>query len=294
MKPAPAISAQNLDIGYRTGKAGQLGIQRGLHIALYPGELTCLLGANGAGKSTLLRTLSGFQPPLGGSICIDGRPIEEISKRDLSHLIGVVLTDRTAIGGLTAYEVVALGRQPHTGFFGRLSRADDEIVRNALTACGIATKTHELHSIAAEQNRAILLSTHDIEQALVLGDRLWLLSREYGMQTGVTEDLILNGAFDRLFPHAAIHFDPLHGSFYPTVTRQHIVDVACHDETLLHWVVNILNRNGYAANLTAGTECTRALLRIASPHDIAWSCGTEQIAFASFEELAMFLKQRND
>lgn len=340
MKPAPAISAQCLDIGYRTGKAGQLGIQRGLHIDLYPGELTCLLGANGAGKSTLLRTLSGFQPPLGGSICIDGRPIEEISKRDLSHLIGVVLTDRTAIGGLTAYEVVALGRQPHTGFFGRLSRADDEIVRNALTACGIATKTHEfmaslsdgerqkvmiakalaqecpivildeptafldvvsrieimslLHSIAAEQNRAILLSTHDIEQALVLGDRLWLLSREYGMQTGVTEDLILNGAFDRLFPHAAIHFDPLHGSFYPTVTRQHIVDVACHDETLLHWVVNILNRNGYAANLTAGTDSTRALLRIASPHDIAWSCGTKQIAFASFEELAMFLKQRND
>ncbi|HIX44615.1 MAG TPA: ABC transporter ATP-binding protein [Candidatus Barnesiella excrementipullorum] len=337
MRRTPAISAQSLDIGYRSGKAGNIGIQRGLDIALYRGELTCLLGANGAGKSTLLRTLSGFQPPLGGTITVDGKPLDEIGKRDLSHLIGVVLTDRTSIGGLTAYEVAALGRQPHTGFFGRLSDADDAIVRNALAACGIAAKTHDymaslsdgerqkvmiakalaqecpivildeptafldvvsrieimslLHSIAAEQNRAILLSTHDIEQALVLGDRLWLLSREYGLQTGVTEDLILNGAFDRLFPHAAIHFDPLHGSFYPTVTRQRLVNVICPDDTLLHWSVNMLNRNGYTANITAEENCTPALLRIASPHDIVWDNGAAQIAFTSFEELTLFLKR---
>lgn len=149
-----------------------------------------------------------------------------------------------------------------------------------------------LHNIAAEQNRAILLSTHDIEQALVLGDRLWLLSREYGLQTGVTEDLILSGAFDRLFPHAAIHFDPLHGSFYPTVSRQHIVNVVCHDETLLHWVVNILNRNGYAANIATGDKTTHSLLHIVSPHDITWHSDTEQLSFTSFEKLALFLKEK--
>ncbi len=338
MNLTPVISAQDLDIGYRSNKTGHIGIQRGLHIALYPGELTCLLGANGAGKSTLLRTLSGFQPPLKGTISINNIPLGQISKRDLSHLIGIVLTDRTSIGGLTAYEVVALGRQPHTGFFGHLSRLDDEIVHNALTACGIATKAHEfmaslsdgerqkvmiakaiaqecpivildeptafldvvsrieimslLHNIAAEQNRAILLSTHDIEQALVLGDRLWLLSREYGLQTGVTEDLILSGAFDRLFPHAAIHFDPLHGSFYPTVSRQHIVNVVCHDETLLHWVVNILNRNGYAANIATSDKTTHSLLHIVSPHDITWHSDTEQLSFTSFEKLALFLKEK--
>ena len=35
-----------------------------------------------------------------------------------------------------------------------------------------------LHQLAVEQNKAILLSTHDIEQALVLSDKLWLLSKE--------------------------------------------------------------------------------------------------------------------
>ena len=39
-----------------------------------------------------------------------------------------------------------------------------------------------LHQLAVEQNKAILLSTHDIEQALVLSDKLWLLSKETGLQ----------------------------------------------------------------------------------------------------------------
>ena len=58
-----------------------------------------------------------------------------------------------------------------------------------------------LHRLASEEKKAILLSTHDIEQALVLSDRLWLLTREEGLQCGVTEDLILHNRMDSLFPH---------------------------------------------------------------------------------------------
>ena len=53
-----------------------------------------------------------------------------------------------------------------------------------------------LHKLAVEQNKAILLSTHNVEQALVLADKLWLLSKESGLQCGVTEDLILNHPSD--------------------------------------------------------------------------------------------------
>ena len=116
MKTAPVISAQHLDIGYHTGGEGIKRVHTNLDIKLYPGELTCLLGANGAGKSTLLRTLSGAQPPLSGDVCVNGKPLREIGRHTLSQIIGVVLTDKTAIGGLTVREVVALGRQPHTGF----------------------------------------------------------------------------------------------------------------------------------------------------------------------------------
>lgn len=337
MKTAPVISAQHLDIGYRTGGDGIKRVHSDLNIALYAGELTCLLGANGAGKSTLLRTLSGAQPSLSGDVCINGKPLKEISRHNLSQTIGVVLTDKTAIGGLTVREVVALGRQPHTGFFGILSSHDKQVVEESLEACGIADKGARymaslsdgerqkvmiakalaqecpivlldeptafldivsrievmslLHRIATEHHRAILLSTHDIEQALVLSDRLWLLSREKGLTSGVTEDLILSGCLNDLFPHSDIHFDPLHGSYYPTVHRHKSATVVCHDETLLHWAINLLNRNGYGASLDTTTRCP-IVIHIDSRTRILWQEGENSVVLQSFEELVRKIQEK--
>jgi iron complex transport system ATP-binding protein len=337
MKTAPVISAQHLDIGYRTGGDGIKRVHSDLNIALYAGELTCLLGANGAGKSTLLRTLSGAQPSLSGDVCINGKPLKEISRHNLSQTIGVVLTDKTAIGGLTVREVVALGRQPHTGFFGILSSHDKQVVEESLEACGIADKGARymaslsdgerqkvmiakalaqecpivlldeptafldivsrievmslLHRIATEHHRAILLSTHDIEQALVLRDRLWLLSREKGLTSGVTEDLILSGCLNDLFPHSDIHFDPLHGSYYPTVHRHKSATVVCHDETLLHWAINLLNRNGYGASFDTTTRCP-IVIHIDSRTRILWQEGENSVVLQSFEELVRKIQEK--
>lgn len=337
MKTAPVISAQHLDIGYRTGGDGIKRVHTDLNIALHAGELTCLLGANGAGKSTLLRTLSGAQPSLSGDVCINGKPLKEISRHNLSQTIGVVLTDKTAIGGLTVREVVALGRQPHTGFFGILSSHDKQVVEESLEACGIADKGARymaslsdgerqkvmiakalaqecpivlldeptafldivsrievmslLHRIATEHHRAILLSTHDIEQALVLSDRLWLLSREKGLTSGVTEDLILSGCLNDLFPHSDIHFDPLHGSYYPTVHRHKSATVVCHDETLLHWAINLLNRNGYGASFDTNTQCP-IVIHIDSRTRILWQEGENSVVLQSFEELVRKIQEK--
>ncbi len=337
MKRAPVISAQHLDIGYHTGGDGIKRVHTDLNIALYAGELTCLLGANGAGKSTLLRTLSGAQPSLAGDVCINDKPLKDISRHILSQTIGVVLTDKTAIGGLTVREVVALGRQPHTGFFGILTSHDKQVVEDSLEACGIADKGTRymaslsdgerqkvmiakalaqecpivlldeptafldivsrievmslLHRIATEHNRAILLSTHDIEQALVLSDRLWLLSRESGLTSGVTEDLILSGCLNNLFPHSDIHFDPLHGSYYPTVHRHKSATVVCHDETLLHWAINLLNRNGYGASFDTTAQCS-IVIHIESSTRILWQEGDKHMILHSFEELVREIKER--
>lgn len=102
------------------------------------GELVCLLGPNGAGKSTLLRTLSGAQPPLSGEIEIEGKPLAGYSMRQLAKKVSLVYTDRTMAGALTVRELVALGRQPYTGFFGHLDRADCEIVDETMQLVGIA------------------------------------------------------------------------------------------------------------------------------------------------------------
>ena len=270
---ANILSAQQLCIGYKTGHGHVKQVHGDLSFSLRKGELTCLLGANGSGKSTLLRTLSASQPSLSGKILLNGNELSAMSEREISRQIGVVLTDKTQTGGLTVYELVALGRQPHTGFFGKLDRQDRQVVDEAIEAVGISHKAHSymaqlsdgekqkamiakvlaqecplvildeptafldvvsrieimtlLHHIATTQNKAILLSTHDIEQALVLADCLWLLRKGHGMRSGITEDLILNGELDTLFDRKEICFDRAHGSYYPSVQWEKEIVVEC-------------------------------------------------------------------
>ena len=115
-----------------------------------------------------------------------------------------------------------------------------------------------LHRLAVEQNKAILLSTHDIEQALVLSDKLWLLSKEKGLQCGVTEDMILSHQMDNLFSHSNIRFDYDHGIYYPTVNGKQEITVEATDETLLHWTINALNRHGYTCLQAKKRSCRSA------------------------------------
>lgn len=306
------VEGENLTIGYQVGKK-RTEVHAGLNFQLFRGELTCLLGANGAGKSTLLRTLAAAQPSLSGGLRLLGRDLSDYSERELSRTIGVVLTDRTQAGGLTVYELVALGRQPYTGFFGRLNKEDKRLVEHALQAVEIAHKArcymaelsdgerqkvmiakalvqecplilldeptafldvvsrieimNLLHRLAVEENRAILLSTHDIEQALVLADRLWLLSSSDGLECGVTEDLILGNRMDTLFrerPH--IKFDLMHGGFSPEVSGEKFIILRAGDEILRHWAQNALNRHHYfCLNASPGDRnfpCWKSLLPI--------------------------------
>ena len=130
------LSAENLTIGY----SAQHPVAANLSLTLAKGQLTSLLGPNGVGKSTLLRTLANLQRPLSGSISVNGTNIASLTAQELSRTIALVLTDRVSAGGLTVFELVSLGRQPYTGFFGRLTDADKELVIKAMTDVGIAAK----------------------------------------------------------------------------------------------------------------------------------------------------------
>lgn len=112
----------------------------GINLTLRKGEMVLLLGANGIGKSTLLRTISGVQQALSGSVTLCGRHLSAYSQRERSRLVGIVYTDRTHAGALTVEELVGLGRQPHTGFFGRMDDNDRRIVSQAMKATGIIHK----------------------------------------------------------------------------------------------------------------------------------------------------------
>ncbi|MCF0203081.1 MAG: ABC transporter ATP-binding protein [Bacteroidaceae bacterium] len=132
------MRTENLSIGYPTRV-----VASGVNISLHPGSMVCLIGENGTGKSTLLRTLAGFLSPLDGSITIDApEPIalHELPKRQLARLVSVVLTDRISAQNTSVRELIAMGRMPYTGFFGRLSADDNRIVDVCLSETGIGAE----------------------------------------------------------------------------------------------------------------------------------------------------------
>jgi len=247
------FATHNLAVGYRNGK-NTVTLLKGLNLNLEQGKLVALLGQNGAGKSTLLRALTCDERPLDGSIEVNGRNLQEMSQKDRSHLIGLVSTERIQAGALTVTELVGLGRQPHTGFLGRLDDEDRVIVRQSMADAGIIGKADEymaslsdgerqkamiaralaqqtpiiildeptafldvasrietmrlLQTLAHDRGKAVLLSSHDISQSLMLADELWLITTDRQVLTGTTRQLVASGAMEHLFTNRDIHFNP--------------------------------------------------------------------------------------
>lgn len=129
------ISVSELSIGH-----GKKPLVRGIDFNLPEGSLSALLGRNGVGKSTLLKTLSKEIERISGNIYIAGKEISDINRKQLSKLLAIVTTEKVNVGGLTVYELIALGRQPHTGFMGRLSDSDHKVITESMMHCGIAGK----------------------------------------------------------------------------------------------------------------------------------------------------------
>lgn len=135
-KAKETIRLDHLTIGYRTN-GNDAAVATDICATIREGELTCLLGANGVGKSTLLRTMAAFQPRLSGHIYVAETELDDYSDSRLARTIGVVLTDKPDVHNMTVRQMVAMGRSPYTGFWGRCSAADMEIVDEAIALTGI-------------------------------------------------------------------------------------------------------------------------------------------------------------
>ncbi len=130
---APALATRELAIGYR-GRKAAVTLARGLNLRLRPGELVGLLGQNGIGKTTLLRTLAGLEKALAGQVLLAGQAIAALSPKEIARRLSLVLTAADCPALLNGYSLVALGRQPHTDWLGRLSQADRAKIDWALAA----------------------------------------------------------------------------------------------------------------------------------------------------------------
>ena len=282
----------DLSIGY-PDKHNTKRVAEHLNASIHSGELTCLLGTNGVGKSTLLRTLSAFQPPLGGTIDLLDRPLSTYDDRQLATVIGVVLTEKSDIRNMTVEELVGLGRSPYTGFWGTLKEGDRRIVHEAIARVRIEPLTQRmvhtlsdgerqkvmiakalaqetpiifldeptafldfpskvevmqlLHNLTHTLQKTVFMSTHDLELALQIADKIWLMDRANGIAIGTPEDLSLEGKLSSFFSRKGITYDTETGFFRIDTDYRREIHLQGHGSRYA-MVRKALQRNGIRAD----------------------------------------------
>lgn len=238
--PKQVMRAKLLTIGYPNKI-----IASALDLAIESGELIALVGPNGAGKSTLMRSLSRLQPLLEGEVMLNNKPIVELEAKELARTLSLVLTDRDFFGDLNVYSLVAMGRYPHTGWFGNMQKHDQEVIQWALNAVGMSDfKYRSIHllsdgekqkvliaralaqdspfifldeptahldlpnrieifkllkKLCKQYQKAILLTTHELDWAIKTANQIWVLDKEGELTQGSPQELISRQTFQRTF-----------------------------------------------------------------------------------------------
>ncbi len=129
------LDAQQVGVRYRP--SGPL-VLKDASCRVGPSELVAVVGPNGSGKTTLIRALLGLVPAERGTVRIDGRPVQQWSRRLLARTIGVVGQQEEPVFPLTVAEMVMLGRYAHLGPLEAPGSQDRAAVQAALQRCDIA------------------------------------------------------------------------------------------------------------------------------------------------------------
>jgi ribose transport system ATP-binding protein len=114
-RPEAIGDVRLLEIDSLSKTLGRNAVLKGVSMTVRPREVHALMGGNGAGKSTLIKCLSGYWRPDGGTISVDGSPLDPAAKR-----IAFVQQDLGLIADLNVVENTCLGRGFETGRFGRI------------------------------------------------------------------------------------------------------------------------------------------------------------------------------
>ena len=130
-----------------------------INIGVKKGEIVTLIGPNGSGKSTILKSITRQLRLLGGRVSFDEQNIHQMSYREMSTKMAVVLTERMRPELMTCHDIVATGRYPYTGRLGILSREDEKKVEEAM--CAVHARelgSRDFNAISDGQRQRVLLA----------------------------------------------------------------------------------------------------------------------------------------
>ena len=132
---------------------------RDINIGIDKGEIVTLIGPNGSGKSTILKSITRQLKLIGGTVFFDDTSLMELSYKELSSKMAVVLTERIKTELMNCHDIVATGRYPYTGRLGILSREDEEKVEEAMRAVHAESLgSRDFNNISDGQRQRVLLA----------------------------------------------------------------------------------------------------------------------------------------
>ncbi|MGE8389390.1 MAG: ABC transporter ATP-binding protein [Pseudomonas sp.] len=231
-----ALTIRGLSKAYPL-KGKPVPVLEGIDLDIRPGEFVSILGASGCGKSTLLRLIVGLDQDYQGQILLDQQPVrgpslergivfqdhrlfpwmtlqQNIELALKNHALATaekhrLVAEHIELVGLSGYEQA----YPHQLSGGMAQRAAiaralvnkpkvlllDEPL-GALDALTRVRMQQELQRIWVQERCTVIMVTHDIEEALYLGDRVIVLDAHPGR---VREDLRIE------LPHPRERHNPL-------------------------------------------------------------------------------------
>jgi NitT/TauT family transport system ATP-binding protein len=192
---------------------GAVEALRGAELTVARGEFVCLLGASGCGKSTLLRIVAGFETPTSGTVSVRGQkvdgpgPTRGMVFQDYGLFPWLTVRENVGFGprarGVARAEVARIadrfvamvglqrfaGSYPHQLSGGMKQRVaiarvlanDAELVLmdepfGALDAMTRERLQDELLGVWQAQGLTVMFVTHSVEEAILLADRVVVLS----------------------------------------------------------------------------------------------------------------------
>lgn len=145
-----------------------------------------------------------------------------------------------------------------------------------------------LHRLSRTTGKIIFLSTHDLELALQIADRIWLMDKQSGVRIGVPEDLSLDGSLSNFFARKGIIFDQNTGLFRIENNTDRQIKLIGHGRKYT-MIRKALLRNGVLASRDAQSE---EYIQIEDESYLLYLSGKQPVPVGTIDEMLTYFVEQ--